>query len=321
MQIFVRTLTNKTITIAIEPSATVSALKKLVREKEGIPEDQQRLTYGIKPLEDDSNLIDYGIHEGSTLSLLLRMRGGGFPTPGVLRAIMCGDLSLTVASAPHTQDTCKICLTDDTLSVTVCCAKLCDECLVRYLQVHDFSLSCIVCKMHLNVGTVLASPVFQAFVTAKEEIEALMKHIDVQLCTCGALLLNETMYAKQRCTHCQRELCFFCNQDWAGSMVNQRFMCRPDCEYAKRIVFEQKPLLMGAQNVKVPDRRMCPKCFHLGAYDEKCKYHVCPDCKHEFCFICLKDKATCSKTSTYNTGCSVPLQRQTMTDFPRLLKQ
>lgn len=262
------------------------------------------------------------ITDDKTIFLLARLRGGGFLDIATFIDIIYADLPTELAKLKKTKYQCAICCLNNQC-FKLHCAMICEECFTSYFKSKNLQIVCLICPAVIAPKDIFVSREFIGSLRSYKELQDLLKHIDCQVCTCGALVVNETMYSKQRCTNCSRDFCFFCNKDWNDQTMRNihKYTCSSgNCYYETMINFNPVKFAYS-DDFQVPNRRCCPKCCVPGGYDEKCKYHTCNTCDHRFCFLCLLTEPECTSKygGSYSTKCTEPV-RQEYTMFPRLNK-
>ena len=252
------------------------------------------------------------ITDDKIIFVLARLHGGGFLDIATFIDIIYAELPDELKKIRKTQYQCCICCLNNRC-IKLCCSMICVECFTVYFKSKDLQLQCPICPAVIDPKKFFVTREFILSLTSFAELRNLLKHIDCQVCTCGALLINETMYPKQTCSKCYRDFCFFCNKAWDNQTMSKsaKYTCSSgNCYYETMITFNPATFAYSKE-FKIPNRRCCPQCSTPGAYDEKCKYHTCNTCDHRFCFFCLLTEEECTSKygGSYSTKCIDPVKQ------------
>ncbi|CAF3384252.1 unnamed protein product [Rotaria socialis] len=199
------------------------------------------------------------------------------------------------------------------------CSKsniLCATCAYRNFKTNDLTFMCISCNKKVDYNRIFTnSQSFKRKYSTLQDMYDMCRNIDCQICRCGEFHVNETLFSKQSCSRCARWFCFFCNKTWDDTlMTNNKYTCHNNCTYENATTYEEVPINHSTKiRETLPNRRTCPECKTLGCYGGASKMHTCLNCRHQFCFICLRPQSKCS----YNSDKECKLLSQTYGIFPK----
>ena len=319
----------------IKTNPSLAEFRKVIEENVGAEVDDHRFIIASKQLDLlDSSKFDMQknlIQNGVTIFVLQRMKGGSSnqDTQSYMEITKLIDrvrhqLPQELERSMKTKAICVGC--QETRKCTqLCCWPICAKCFITYYKTTNFNLKCTDCHKPVDPRRFFRSDGFLKLIDCLNQSRQMLNYINFQICRCGSLMSNDTMFSKQQCNACGREMCFFCNKNWdSNSMKNIEYTCRNNCDYETKITYELLPCLEFDPNLMIPSRRTCPKCFFTGAFGGRCKYHDCYCCGFSFCFICLESKEECQQkyNKTHNqefhkAQCH-EIKQQTYSMFPRM---
>jgi hypothetical protein len=323
------------IQVQIKSNPSLTEFRKVIQTHVNEDVDEYRFIIDSKQLDlKDSRRFDtqkHLIQNGTTIFVLQRMKGGSGnqDTQSYMEIATLIDrvkekLPQELNNSMKTNALCVAC--QETKKCTqLCCWPICASCFITYYTTTNFNLKCTDCHKPVEPRRFFQSEEFLKLIGCLHQSRKMLEYINFQICRCGSLVSNDTLYSKQQCKTCDRVMCFFCNKEWnPDTMANVQYTCHNNCDYETKITYELVPCLEFDPNLMIPSRRTCPKCFYAGAFGGRCKYHDCYSCGYSFCFICLESKEECQRkyNKTRNQEFhKVPcrdIKQQTYSMFPRL---
>ncbi|CAF3401902.1 unnamed protein product [Rotaria sp. Silwood1] len=275
INVFFATMKGSKYSTQLKEGYSVEDIKKIVQEKFG--STNYRLVVNGQEIQDNDPVkfseLKKSIKNSTTIYVCQRMDGGsGLVDIDSHKATILVDLQDELRKIPtqQTNSKCMIC-TEEKKCIKFCCSSIiCKECFPNYFANYDYKIICLTCNKTVSPEKVFVTLQFIQSLLQLDETTLMARNIDFQICTCGAFSINSTMYAKQKCDNCQRWLCFFCNADWNETekkMRNETYTCRVNCFWETKITYQLVPLEYNKE-MKVPNRRCCPKCFECGRIEE-----------------------------------------------------
>ena len=301
----------------------MSELKKTVKERTGIPPEEQRLIFAGKQLNDKDYLNEYPKLGGrSTIFLVLRLPGG---------SIKPFDLNIErglPSHLPKSDTHCFLCFDEPALFMPCKPVKhsVCPPCLVEYAWSevstnNKTTVKCSLCKSEWGLDVI--AEYGQA---SSKEIELLSEGLSmnvirtdpkINFCPgCNSFCeRKDTTKPRVRCNMCVRqgnenvEFCWNCLQPWTNNS-SQTECSNAECDTSGILAQIAKAPMTEVVGVKCPSNRLCPNCGIPIEHNTGCKQMICKPCQTEFCFICLRIKTGGRwQCGSYNTKCApAPIQ-------------
>ena len=325
----------QTVQTQIKSNLSLDEFRKVIEMNVSSDVDDYRFIIASKQLDlSDSRRFDMQknlIRNGVTIFVLQRMKGGssGQDTQSYMEVATLIDrikqqLPQELVVSMRKNAICVAC--QETKKCTqLCCWPICAGCFITYYKTTNFNLKCTDCHKPVEPRRFFKSATFLKLIDCLNQSRKMLEYINFQICKCGSLMSNDTMFSKQQCNECSRVMCFFCNKDWdADTMSNVEYTCRNNCDYETKVTYELLPCLEFDPNLMIPSRRTCPKCFYTGAFGGRCKYHDCYSCGYSFCFICLESKDRCqqkyniTRNQEFHKVQCREIKQQTYSIFPRI---
>ncbi|CAF2070578.1 unnamed protein product [Rotaria magnacalcarata] len=319
----------------VKSNPTLAQFRKIIETNVSPDVDDYRFIIASKQLDLlDSRKFDMQkrlIQNGVTIFVLQRMKGGSskqdtqsYMEISTLIDRIQQQLPKVLEKSMTTMAICVAC--QETKRCTqLCCWPICANCFITYYKSTNFHLKCTDCHKPVEPRRFFRSETFLKLIECLHQSRNMLEYINFQICRCGSLMSNDTMFSKQQCNACSRVMCFFCNKDWnSDTMTNIEYTCRNNCDYETKITYELLPCVEFDPDLMIPSRRTCPKCFYTGAFGGRCKYHDCYCCGYSFCFICLESKDECqrkfnkTRNQEFHKVQCRDIKQQTYSIFPRL---